>query len=203
MKLNLSTKGLFLFAFFASLVSAKKNECYEIRRDVNKGVINLYDIDECGVNNKGEVTSLKIQVDNKNYLEKEASQKLFSYKTIKTLKIEQLNYETGETLRAFDFSFANLSELDDLHLSSYDYEEEEAFNNEFTDDEGKYKIKRGSFKISLPKTITKLYLEGIKLTQNNIIEISNLSNLEELTLEKCDYRSLTYSYLSKLSNLKS
>jgi len=58
MKLNISFRSLVQFALLSSYALAKKNECYEIRRYVNKKIITLFDIDECIVDKKGNVSTL-------------------------------------------------------------------------------------------------------------------------------------------------
>jgi len=193
MKYHLILKGI-LSLLFAALVTAKNHsDCEKIEH--------LDGIIECVEDNDGKVVKLNI----KNYsVTQEVLNDLLLYKSIRSLVYDEYVVKTSYrddprgTINIGSFPFDRLPELTELAIIKY-YEQSYG-----TPSDSIYRLRRDKFDengLKLPKSLKKLTIEGVTLSQNDINEIASVTNLEELNLPKCDYSNLNLDPLKNLKNI--
>ncbi|ORX84888.1 L domain-like protein [Anaeromyces robustus] len=175
------------------------DECSEIYNYFLKKVSNedFFTVKNCISNNKGKVTTLEIEDTD---LSKKDYKKLSTYNTIKSLKLQGLNITqtilddiTGLTNleelnlegNFVDVKFDGLKKLKNLSvLSLYSYNE-------------------SNIDFKVPKSLKKLYLYNMIITQDNIKEIASLTNLKELSFTSCNTENnLNINSLKKLLKIE-
>jgi len=180
-----------LFALLISIVTADdKGECGEI--------LDFFDyrhkiscIKGCEVDGEGKVTLLKLSGFN---ITEECVKKALSYNTITTLYYNRAGSEfSNQEYLLFPPEIANLTNLEEL---TFFYTGDIATNTG---------IEAGALKLS--KSLKKLRISGIVATQNNIDDISTLTNLENLNLSYTNVPSQSFNIdslksLTKLSSLQ-
>ncbi|OUM66051.1 hypothetical protein PIROE2DRAFT_6849 [Piromyces sp. E2] len=176
MKLNSVLKGLTGLIYFSSIAFAKQNDCKNIKNYVKGKKYADKIIEKCIENNKGYVTTLKINNILLSLTQEDIS-KLTSYKTLNVLEYKySQNYEF------------NKNESDDYYF----YEK----NSNTIELGGKEDSKRipdvtvPSFELDKLSQLTELYIEGINLNQNYINTINSLTSLEELHFDTCNLKKL-------------
>jgi len=104
--------------------------------------------------------------------------------------LEYINFEEVSTIQ------------DDLNLGSLKVNSL-YFDNKHVPYSGEYfYIPKNSLKTA--KSVTKISIDGFYLSQNNINDISSLTNLTELYIEDCTFdRNINYAKLENLKNLTS
>jgi len=167
MNFNFFIKSI-LFVLFISIVTAEgdRGECNEII-DFFESRHKISCIKACDIDSNGKVTTLKLSSYN---ITEECVMKALSYNTITSLYYtmdDYYHYDDDYTL--FPPVIANLTNL-------------EEFTFHFVGDtaDASTSIDAGSLRLS--KSLKKLRILGIITTQNNIDDISTLTNLEQLTL---------------------
>ncbi|OUM66052.1 hypothetical protein PIROE2DRAFT_6850, partial [Piromyces sp. E2] len=86
------------------------------------------------------------------------------------------------------FVLDELSELTEFKLINYNYFAEDNYYFDVFKTKGSNIPSDNQFK--LPKSLKKLYIEGVNLNQNYIDTISKLKNLDELHFNTCDLNKL-------------
>jgi len=164
------------------------DQCDEINifiNEVNTGldIFDRSDIDDCEVNNKGEVISFKYYSSDETG---KIIEKIASYNTITTLY-----YFDDKSLNVKGFT--KLTNLKDFTIGFIGMEEEEE------------KLSFDSNDLKGLKNLSSLYISGIPLTQKNLDGLAELTNLESLTLSynSLESSNLNFDFLKKLTNLQS
>jgi len=179
-------------ALLSSVVLAE-NDCDEIKDYLSsKGQSYEKNIDKCEVDSNGKVTTLFI---NSDTLKLEDVDKLTSYDTIEKLQYYFgliPDYDEGDyhisKLVYFPNSFSKMTNLKELILL---FEGEAEYE--------RAPIKEGVLKVN--KNLEKLILEGTEITNENIKEISELTNLKKLSILK-NFGKVNFDPLESLTNLE-
>jgi len=180
-----------LFALLVSIVTADiKGECGEI--------IDFFDyrhknscVKGCEVDDEGKVILLKLSGFN---ITEECVKKALSYNTITTLYYNRAGAEfSNQEYTLFPPEIANLTNLEELTFF---------YTGDIVTNTG---IEAGALRLS--KSLKKLKIHDIVLTQSNIDDISTLTNLENLELKYTNVPSQSFSVdplksLTKLSSLQ-
>jgi len=182
----------FYFALLSSfaLTEAKRNDCEEVKDYVSKNVENYaevshyYDekvIDSCGVNENGEMSGLYVY----NFMLKEEEvDRILDYDTINELYYALMHNEYTQDYDVFPPRISKLTNLEILHIVDVDIPE--------------------GFAKGSSSTLKDLTIQGTKIQQQTIDDISTLANLERLHLNKCSINNkLRLKPLNKLKNFKS
>ncbi|ORX56528.1 RNI-like protein [Piromyces finnis] len=191
MKLNLILKSLSLCLLTSFVNSKALNECEEIKAYLGHEV-------NCEVNKSGQVNSLTINIDKNST--KEQVEKLLSYDTVTNLEYKiNLGFDEYEEENYTDISFA-ISKLKNLEHLNIIYNKYTNYCTTFCESYYLNTIKKDTLR-ELRKLKT-LEIFGIKLTKDNIDEITSLENLEELSMKKCVYeKSINYKSFKNLKKL--
>ncbi|ORX55928.1 RNI-like protein [Piromyces finnis] len=180
-------KGISLSFLISKVLAQSNKDCEEIKSFLEeKNLVFDEAILSCNEDNTGKVTTLQIL----DYdLSDEIIQKLLSYKTITNLYYGIFNLNSDKTNYSdFPISINSLPNLKELALSY-----------KGVNDSDKGTIAMDVLKVS--KELKSLTLGGIEISQNNINEISALTNLEELNFVYCSYSNINYDSLKSLNNL--
>jgi len=207
----MNLKFLFKILSFSVVTSfvyaSERNDCNEIRDYLEKKSLNYTStIEECGITEEGQVTELKVNNEN---LQEEDVNKILSYDTIKKLEYIVIFKESEfmddsyshillphPGFSEFPSVIANLPELEELNFNYKNFRYVKSFPDETL-------ISIDSLK--LPKTLKKLTLSQVNLSNENLKELSTLSNLEEIIFHICSFDKDGFSSfenhekLSKLS----
>jgi len=205
-------KGLTGIAFlFSSVFAEKQKDCTDIKNYLKDKQYADKIIDKCVEDDNGQVTTLTF----KNIfssLTKDDINKLTSYKTLQVLEynhgqkyyfteedttdIEYNEYSNIINLGGYpemdnvpettvpNFILDELSDLSELRIINYGYYIHDHFYVKTR--EVKFGKISSNNQFKLPKSLKKLYLEGIKLNQEYIDTISGLTNLEEIHFNTCN-----------------
>jgi len=193
MNFNFFIKSV-LFVLFISIVTAEgdRGECNEIL-DFFESRHKISCIKACDIDSNGKVTTLKL--DSYNITE-ECVKKALSYNTITSLYYTKSDYKffSNDTkYELFPPEIANLTNLEDFTFFYAGGADTTAIG-----------IEAGALRLS--KSLKKLRISGIIATQNNIDDISSLTNLEQLSLSYLNVPSQSFNIdslksLTKLSYL--
>jgi len=177
------------FALLASQVFAQElsGDCKDIETYLSEKSLEYSStILDCDVNSSGQVKNLKIL---DLGLSEEVVKKLLSYQTVTEFYYGVFDVNgDGANFSGFPKDITKLPNLEELGLSYTGLSET-----------AKSTIAVNTLNVS--KTLKRMILGGIELSQSNINEISALSNLEELNLVYCSYDNLDFDSLNKLSKL--
>jgi Leucine-rich repeat (LRR) protein len=194
------------FSLATSFVfAAEKNNCNEIENYLKKKSLDYKEnIEKCVTNSQGKVEELIVR----NYaLQKEDVKQILSYNSIKNLTYA-VEFKFGEEQDSlysnpflphpgyikFPSVIADLPELEHLNFE-YDH-----FRRiKYTPEVEVIKIENEYLKLS--KKLKTLTLSEVKLTKENLVELSKLSNLEELNFYHCVFDSDDFTPFENNKNL--
>ncbi|KAG4100032.1 L domain-like protein [Neocallimastix lanati (nom. inval.)] len=196
------------FSLATSFVfAAEKNNCNEIENYLKKKSLDYKEnIEKCVTNSQGKVEELIVR----NYaLQKEDVKQILSYNSIKNLTYA-VEFKFGEEQDSlysnpflphpgyikFPSVIADLPELEHLNFE-YDH-----FRRiKYTPEVEVIKIENEYLKLS--KKLKTLTLSEVKLTKENLVELSKLSNLEELLIHDAMGNEKYFpNHIEKLKSLK-
>lgn len=189
MSLKILIIGLILVSL-KTLTLAKTN-CEEIESLIKEQNINYENVvTQCEDNFFGNLKAISF---NNYYTNEETVKKILSFKSIETL-----NY----TLKEGDITYTPNYQQFPQEITTLENLKE--LNIQFI---GSKTYKRGIIQenmLKLSNKLQKLTLSGIDITQANIYEIANLTNLEELTFTQNIYKeNVSFKSLSNLKKLTS
>jgi len=189
-----------------SFVSAEEtNNCNEIKEYLeNKSLNYTKTIEKCIMDSNGNVNELKVLNED---LQEEDVNKILSYDTIKYLEYVVVFILSDEEDSSYSYRLkphpgyskfpsiiSNLSELEILNFN---------YNNfrfiKYSPDIKQTSVEDGSFNLS--KTLKKLTLSQVNLSNNNLKELSKLTNLEEITLNYCTFGEDGFSSFENHENI--
>jgi len=182
--LSLSLVTSFVFA-------SETNNCNEIKEYLeNKSLNYTKTIEKCNINDQGKVIELKI---NNEDLQEEDVNKILSYDSIKNLEYVVVFNEGEEEdtpyshvllphpgYSKFPSVIVNLPELEILNFNYKNFR-----YIKYSPDLNYISIEDGFLKLS--KNLKKLTLSQVEFSNENMKELSTLTNLEELKLIYCLY----------------
>jgi len=188
MNLKLLFKAL-SFSFVTSFVFA--DDCNEIKEYLEKKSLNYTTtIEKCSMNDQGKVIELKV---NNEDLQEEDVNKILSYDSIKNLEYIVVFNKSEEPDSLYSYPIiphpgysgfpsviVNLSELEELNFNYNHYRSIKYFP-----DIKQISIEDEIFK--MPKNIKILTLSQIDLSNENLKELSTLTNLEEINFNHCKF----------------
>ncbi|OUM63107.1 hypothetical protein PIROE2DRAFT_10413 [Piromyces sp. E2] len=170
-------RGLSISLLTSFVLASNTNDCNEINEYLNKKYTSLYEntIDKCEVNEQGKVILLKVN----NYeLKEEDVNKILSYDTIKDLEEEEDAYEVSPKYNLgyskYPIIISKLPELENLIFqfdnTTYVRKSSNIYHQNPIEDDN----------LKLPKKLKKLTISQVILSDQNMKELSTLTNLEEL-----------------------
>jgi len=188
----------YLTTFLFLIVVVLASDCSEIKNEAEKLIKDIYGANTktiviCDENEQGKIVSL------------ETSEKIFTFfnKMNAYDTLTKLHLRYSESPIVDDQSSLILNEiskynnLEDLKFAyDKDYTTLQTFSRYYTT------IEKDFFKKNFPK-LQKLELFGIEFSQENIEDISSLSNLEYLGLDNCITKDINIKSLENLNKLSS
>jgi len=178
------------FALLASLVIST-NQCEDLKSYLDKKERITDLVRECEVNENGQIIKLDIDGLGKKKLKSDSIKKIFSYNTITSL---EYNHDY-KTIEEDEFPIAKLTNLKDLIISNcnYGHSSDEVGSN--GRGPRRFGISKNIIK-KIPKSVKKLDLKAIALTQDNVNELGTLTQLEDITFQELDFNNLDYDFSS-------
>jgi len=184
---------------YARTIEYDKDDCKEILNYIKE----KYPDNNCSCTNNSEGKVVELNIENREFTDADIK-KILSYNTINKLVYTLVvlpDYELDDNTeipdRYFSSAIGELTNLEDLTIK-YD-----KFVNEGTH----YSNHLGPMADGILKNLKnlkKLTLNYISLSETNFEEIFTLSNLEDLTFERCTgFYKMTSDYKNKLTKLTS
>jgi len=184
-----------LAATYLASFALARDDCAEL--DDHTGLTYGIVLNRCEMNNNGEITALTLVNRNLRIPDEEIKRIFSTYNTITDL--EYTIYGTSSYLRDYIVSDFYIDKLKNLEKFYFDFNSySQSVRGEF---QNYSPIDSKAFK-KLNK-IKEFSLAHIELSQDNIDEISKLTNLRKLDLIKCVYNRVNYDNLVNLTNLTS
>jgi len=198
MNVNLFLSSL-LFSLLISISLAAKEytgNCLEIKKVIEESECDLEEcLIDCKTNNNGKVTTLEI--DDIKLVEPEIK-KILSYNTITTLRYEAHCPVQGHCIKKeeiFPSVIANLTNLVEFKFNyNRQYQKRKTHRIYYTTIDSDI--------LNKFKSLKKLELGHITLSQDNLDEIQSLSKIKDLTLNDCPMGELNFEFLKKMKNIK-
>jgi len=180
---------LLSFAFSAAI--KYEGDCKEIQDIVEDNIDN---IEECTVNDYGEVTTLKFS---DRHLKEEQVSKILSYNTISVLHFTYYCFNNSKCSikQVFPKEILNLP-LKEFHYNYHKMYEKRKTHRHYTST-------LESNLINKLENIVDLELDYIELSEDNINEILSLKKLKKLNLSSCIMNGISFDFLKNIKKLNS
>jgi len=231
MKFNQLLKGITGLACLSSVAFA--SDCENIREYLLRKTYSVNILEECIENDKGEVTTLKIN-NVRSTLSQQNINDLTSYKSLNVFQFKysqeylfNIQHENGlmhgdylydsdiniivtgdrneediiPEIVVPNFEIDELPNLTEFNLINYSFHN--VYYNPYV--YGWFVPKLSKIPadniLKLPKSLKKLYIEGVELNQDYIDVIGTLTDLKELYLNSCDLKGLKLDSLKNIPTI--
>eukprot|EP00833_Pecoramyces_ruminatium_P005133 jgi/Orpsp1_1/1179165/evm.model.c7180000068259.1 len=170
--------------------SPSKDQCEALKKYVEESEGDDDNIYDCKTNSEGKIDNLSVIAHNgKEALHENTVKEIFSHQSITSL----IYIHDYFTIEEKELPIANLKNLKELTIVNSN-------NGHSSGEVGREGRSTRRFGISkniiknIPKSVKKLDLDGIKMSQRNIDELTSLTQLEELNLRDLDLNNLELNF---------
>jgi len=169
------------------------NQCEQLKQSI-KTIEGINDfIKGCDPNGEGKITKLVIGANtySSKKLKRESIEKIFSYTSVTSFTYE---HELS-TIQENELPISRFTNLNELVISNSQYSQKTSAHSKFF-------IANNVIR-NIPKSVKKLSLQGVKLTQTNVDELTTLTQVEDLSLNELglDQYNLRFDGFSKFKKV--